>query len=83
MSLSEPCAIIRTKAIGADSPRPTLHPGPLDPDMPDSRDWRSLYPFQSHEITVEGHRYHYLDEGKGPVLLMVHGNPTWSFYGAI
>jgi haloalkane dehalogenase len=22
---------------------------------------------------------HYVDEGTGPVLLMVHGNPTWSF----
>jgi cis-3-alkyl-4-acyloxetan-2-one decarboxylase len=45
--------------------------------MPD--DWHSLYPFQSHEIRLEGHRYHYLDEGAGPVLLLVHGNPTWSF----
>jgi haloalkane dehalogenase len=43
-------------------------------------DWRSLYPFQSHELTLDGFRYHYLDEGSGPVLLMVHGNPTWSFY---
>ena len=25
-------------------------------------------------------RLHYLDEGKGEPLLMVHGNPTWSFY---
>jgi haloalkane dehalogenase len=29
---------------------------------------------------LDGHRCHYLDEGTGPVLLMVHGNPTWSFY---
>ncbi len=43
-------------------------------------DWRSLYPFTSHEMLVGGHRYHYLDEGQGPVLLLVHGNPTWSFY---
>jgi haloalkane dehalogenase len=28
---------------------------------------------------VGGLRYHYLDEGAGPVLLLVHGNPTWSF----
>jgi cis-3-alkyl-4-acyloxetan-2-one decarboxylase len=27
-----------------------------------------------------GHRCHYVDEGAGPVLLMVHGNPTWSFF---
>ncbi|MGV3485437.1 MAG: alpha/beta fold hydrolase, partial [Planctomycetaceae bacterium] len=26
------------------------------------------------------HRYHYLDQGSGPVILCVHGNPTWSFY---
>lgn len=23
---------------------------------------------------------HYVDEGKGPVIVMIHGNPTWSFY---
>jgi len=23
---------------------------------------------------------HYLDEGEGPAVLMVHGNPTWSFF---
>lgn len=48
--------------------------------MHHSSDWRWLYPFQSREINLDGHRYHYLDEGQGDVLLMVHGNPTWSFY---
>jgi haloalkane dehalogenase len=43
-------------------------------------DWRSLYPFQSQEIRLDGWRYHYLDEGQGETLLLVHGNPTWSFY---
>ncbi|MBN2579600.1 MAG: alpha/beta fold hydrolase [Pirellulales bacterium] len=42
--------------------------------------WRSLYPFASHELNIGGLRYHYLDEGAGPTLLLVHGNPTWSFY---
>lgn len=42
--------------------------------------WRSLYPFQSRYLAIAGRRYHYLDEGTGPVVLMVHGNPTWSFY---
>jgi pimeloyl-ACP methyl ester carboxylesterase len=37
------------------------------------------YPFDSHYLDLDGHRYHYVDEGHGPVLLMVHGNPTWSF----
>ena len=42
--------------------------------------WRKLYPFGSHYLSVGPHRLHYLDEGQGPVVLMVHGNPTWSFY---
>jgi haloalkane dehalogenase len=45
-----------------------------------SEDWRSLYPFASHHLPLDSLRYHYLDEGAGRSLLMVHGNPTWSFY---
>ncbi len=48
--------------------------------MPDAEPWRALYPFASRELRLDGHRYHYLDEGLGDVLLLVHGNPTWSFY---
>nr|HID59159.1 alpha/beta fold hydrolase [Desulfobacterales bacterium] len=39
-----------------------------------------LYPFQSHFVKIKGHRLHYLDQGKGEPLLMLHGNPTWSFF---
>jgi len=42
--------------------------------------WRDLYPFRSHWLEIDAQRVHYLDEGEGPVLLLVHGNPTWSFY---
>lgn len=45
-----------------------------------SQDWRALYPFASHELRLDALRYHYLDEGAGEPLLLVHGNPTWSFY---
>lgn len=38
------------------------------------------YPFHPRKIIVEGNVLSYLDEGKGPVIVMVHGNPTWSFY---
>ena len=34
-----------------------------------------LYPFEDHWL--DG--LHYVDEGDGPPLLMLHGNPTWSF----
>jgi len=51
--------------------------------MPDRyRPPPSLYPFSSHWLDVGGVRMHYLDEGPrdaSPVL-MLHGNPTWSFY---
>jgi len=40
---------------------------------------RSEYPFRPHHFDLDGMRYSYLDEGTGPVLLFVHGNPTWSF----
>ncbi len=42
--------------------------------------WRKLYPFQSRFLDLEGARYHYVDEGRGEPIVMVHGNPTWSFY---
>lgn len=39
-----------------------------------------FYPFASHFLDVDGGPMHYLDEGTGPPILMLHGNPTWSFY---
>lgn len=39
-----------------------------------------LYPFESNYLEIDGLDYHYLDEGAGEPMLMVHGNPTWSFY---
>jgi pimeloyl-ACP methyl ester carboxylesterase len=38
------------------------------------------YPFTSHYVPVSGGRMHYIDEGDGPVITMLHGNPTWSYY---
>ena len=44
-------------------------------------DWidRQEYPFASHYLEVSAGRLHYVDEGSGPVVVMVHGNPTWSY----
>ena len=56
-----------TAASDTDTPgRPTWVPG-------------ELYPFESHFADVAGCRVHYVDEGAGPPLLLLHGNPTWSF----
>jgi cis-3-alkyl-4-acyloxetan-2-one decarboxylase len=43
----------------------------------------ALYPFAEHWLELEADvRMHYVDEGprEAPVVLMLHGNPTWSFY---
>jgi haloalkane dehalogenase len=42
--------------------------------------WTPYYPFTGRVIDIDGHQMHYLDEGKGETVVMVHGNPTWSFY---
>ncbi len=39
-----------------------------------------LYPFEGKYLDLDGIQMHYLDEGEGRPVLMVHGNPTWSFY---
>lgn len=41
--------------------------------------YASEFPFQSRWIRTGPSVQHYVDEGSGPPLLMVHGNPTWSF----
>lgn len=38
------------------------------------------YHFTSHYLELEPGRLHYLDEGEGPVVILLHGNPTWSYY---
>ncbi len=47
--------------------------------LPD--DVRKLYPWTGKTLQVHGGaKLHYIDEGEGEPILMVHGNPTWSFY---
>jgi pimeloyl-ACP methyl ester carboxylesterase len=38
------------------------------------------YPFKSHFLQLGDNNLHYIDEGQGQPILMLHGNPTWSFY---
>ena len=39
------------------------------------------FPFEPHYLDIDGLRMHYVDEGPpdGPVALMIHGMPTWSY----
>jgi len=41
---------------------------------------KQLFPFENKFVELSGgSKIHYIDEGQGPVLLMFHGNPSWSF----
>lgn len=65
----------------------TAMPAAEKSSSPTADSWRALYPSCEAEIHIDGLRYHYLDTAvetsavpPGPVILCVHGNPTWSFY---
>ena len=51
-----------------------MQPNPIDSEL------ARLYPFRSRYLRLEDLNLHYLDEGSGEPVLMLHGNPTWSFY---
>lgn len=38
------------------------------------------FAFPPHFAEIGGHRLHYLDEGSGAPVVMVHGNPNWVYY---
>jgi len=38
-----------------------------------------LFPVQHRFLDLDGARIHYVDEGAGETLLLLHGNPSWSF----
>lgn len=36
-------------------------------------------PYRRRLLDIDGHRVHFIDEGEGKPVLMMHGNPTWSY----
>ncbi|MBI4261175.1 MAG: alpha/beta fold hydrolase [Actinobacteria bacterium] len=47
---------------------------------PDHRfDSLSGYAFEPHYVEQDGLRMHYVDEGSGDPVLLLHGEPTWSY----
>jgi haloalkane dehalogenase len=50
------------------------------PSALDLESIRHLYPFHTARLDVSGGAISYVDEGVGPPVVMVHGNPTWSLY---
>ena len=52
----------------------------MTPYLPDGVS-QEQYPFTGKFLTLKsGPRMHYLDEGSGRPVVMIHGNPSWSFY---
>lgn len=47
----------------------------MKPDWLDTQE----YPFESRYLQLEAGRMHYIDEGEGTPIVMVHGTPSWSF----
>jgi len=41
--------------------------------------FRSQWPFAARYARVNGWRMHYIDEGVGDPVMLLHGNPTWGF----
>ena len=37
------------------------------------------YPYASHFVNVSDARMHYIQQGAGDPILLLHGNPTWSY----
>ena len=69
-------AMMRRMQTTADEPSETFSDRPM---IFDRTGFAEEYPFESRLFDLDGLRYHYIDEGAGDPLLMVHGNPTWSF----
>lgn len=43
-------------------------------------DWlRAQWPFRPRYARVNGYRMHYIDEGQGDPVVLLHGNPTWGY----
>lgn len=42
-------------------------------------DCNGTFPFKPHFCTAAGFKQHYIDEGKGEVIVCLHGQPTWGY----
>jgi len=55
---------------------PAASPSPLPIGEPDIS---AEFPFPPHYVEVYGSRMHYIEEGVGETILLLHGNPSWSY----
>ena len=47
----------------------------IEPD----ENFDGTFPFAPHFSEAPGFRMHYIDEGAGPPIICLHGEPTWGY----
>jgi haloalkane dehalogenase len=47
--------------------------------IPAGETFDGTFPFAPHFSTAPGFRMHYVDEGSGQPIILIHGEPTWSY----
>ena len=47
--------------------------------VPAEETFDGTFPFQPRFITAPGFRMHYVDEGEGEPIVLLHGEPTWGY----
>ncbi len=47
--------------------------------IPGQETFDGSFPFAPHFTTAPGFNMHYVDAGRGPVVLCLHGEPTWGY----
>ncbi len=47
--------------------------------IPADEMFNGTYPFRPYFCTVAGFRMHYVDEGRGEPIVLLHGEPTWGY----
>lgn len=75
--------VVHGSAGGRDSGASGMSGNEPDPATALPEGVRAIYPFTARTLELRGGvRLRYLDEGPrdAPALVMVHGNPTWSFH---
>ena len=70
-------SVLTQPAAGAKSGETNNSSSP--PAIPHEDDISADYPFHSRYVEVFGSKMHYIEEGKGPPIVFIHGNPTWSY----
>src|SRR5215831_7321155 len=47
--------------------------------IPGDETFDGTFPFAAHYTSAPGFRMHYVDEGSGEPIILIHGEPTWAY----